>query len=61
MKRSPSSTAAEILLDGGFTARSLTFRGHVGGVNSAAFSPDGRYTASGGLDSVVIVWQTAAD
>src|SRR6266699_4405085 len=34
----------------------LTYRGHIGGANSVAWSPDGRYIASGSGDGTVQVW-----
>lgn len=32
--------------------------GHSGGVNSVAFSEDGSYVASGGLDKLVMIWKS---
>jgi WD40 repeat protein len=36
-----------------------TLRGHLGGVNSLAFRPDGKRLASAGNDAVIRVWDVA--
>ncbi len=42
------------------TSPLVTFVGHIGPVNSVAFSPDGNMFASGGLDGVVYLWDLNA-
>ncbi len=36
----------------------FTLQGHKGSVNSVAFSPDGEYISSGGLDQVLVLWKS---
>src|SRR5262249_50339965 len=33
--------------------------GHRGGVTSVAFTPDGKYLASGGIDAAVMIWDVS--
>ena len=37
----------------------LTLTGHSSGVRSVAYSPDGRYLASGGDDGAIKIWEVA--
>lgn len=55
----PTSPDGIIRLSGGFTwQEALTLEGHEGGVNSVAFSPDGKRIVSSGQDGTIKVWQT---
>ena len=36
----------------------FTLQGHSGAVNAAAFSQDGNFIASGGIDKLVMVWKS---
>jgi WD40 repeat protein len=36
----------------------FTYRGHIGGANTVAWSPNGRRLASGSHDKTLQVWQT---
>jgi WD40 repeat protein len=42
------------------TGYSRTFEGDTGGVNSVAFSPDGRFALSGSYDTALRLWDVAA-
>jgi WD40 repeat protein len=38
----------------------LTYRGHTNGVQALAWSPNGKYLASGSWDTTVQVWEAAS-
>jgi WD40 repeat protein len=39
----------------------FTYTGHVDKINTVAWSPDGKYIASGSADGVVQIWQAPSN
>jgi energy-coupling factor transporter ATP-binding protein EcfA2 len=56
----PISEATQILLNNNSSARPVARMTHDDGVNSVAFSPDGKYAVSGSLDGTAHVWETTS-
>ena len=53
--------AANYWFTGVLTRKNDDFTPHYGGITDIAFSPEGRYLASGGLDKTVKIWDVEAE